>query len=415
MAGRARAILAPFIPKEPTVSRPELPVFPFDSPPELDAEPEYARLRQEDPVPKVRLAPGGEAYLVTRHADVRRVLADPVFSRAATNKPGVPVLRPGRVAPALMLSMDAPDHTRVRKLMAHVFTMRAVERMRPRVQERVEALIDRMVAQGPPVEFIAAFASPLPALVVSDMVGIPADDHEQLRAWMDIALAITGRTPEEVAAAGKAMFGYLGGLIAHKRANPADDLLTGLIQARDDKDQLSEQELLFNTYLLMVGGYETTANLLANSLLTFARHPEQWELLRAQPERVPAAVEELLRYVRIAKATVERVATEDVELSGVRVPAGSTVIPLQYSANRDTAFLADADTLDVTRRPTQHLAFGHGIHFCIGAPLARLELDVAYTALLRRLPHLRPAIPEAEVEWKTGLLTRAPVALPVTW
>src|SRR6266511_497058 len=246
----------------------ELPIFPFDTPPELDAEPEYVQLRREDPVPKVRLPMGGVAYLASRYEDVKRVFTAPVFSRAATS--------------------------------------------------------DRGVAQPQPVDFVAAFAAPLPALVISEMLGGPVADGTMLRGWLDVGLSITAHTPQEIQAAGEQLFGYIERLIAAKRVQPADDLLTRMIQARDEEDRLSEPELVNNAYVLISGGYETTATLLANSLLTLHRHPEQLAMLRDKPELIPDAVEELLRYVRLAPAILERVATQDVQLSGTTVPAGST-------------------------------------------------------------------------------------------
>jgi cytochrome P450 len=392
-----------------------LPIFPFDTPPELDAEPEYAQLRRENPVPKVRLAPGGQAYLVSRYEDIKQVFSDPVFSRAATSDPGVAVLRPVRRNPYIMVSLDPPEHTRVRRLVARAFTTRSVELLRPRVEQIVNELIDAMVARPRPVDFVASFAAPLPAMVISEMLGVPVVDLDMLRRWMDIALSVTAYPPQEVQAAGVQMFGYLERLIAAKRAEPGEDLLTRMIQARDQQDRLSEPELVNNAYILLIAGYETTAGVLANSVLTLHQHPRQLAMLRDKPELIPDAVEELLRYVRIAKAVLERVATTDVQLSGVTVPAGSTVIPLQYSANRDQALTDDPDRFDITRKPVPHLAFGGGIHHCIGAALARLELRIAFERLLRRLPDLRPAVDVAEIEWKHGLLTRAPVALPVTW
>lgn len=393
----------------------ELPVFPFDTPPELDDDPAVAELRGRDPVPLVRLTPGGQARLVTRYEDVKRVYADPVFSRAEAAKPGMPALRPVRQNPYLLISMDPPVHTRVRKLVVRAFTKRGVERMRTRVQEIADELIDAMMTRGAPVDFVEAFASPLPALVISEFIGAPSDDHQPLRAWMDVALSVSAHTPEDIQHAGERMVAYLTALIAAKRADPSDDLLSALVEAHDeDGDRLSEPELLFTTYIMLIGGYETTAGLLANSILTLHRHPDQLALLREKPELIPNAVEEILRYVSIAKASMERVATEEVELSGVRVPAGSTVIPLQYSANRDAAVGAEPDRFDVTREPLPHLAFGHGIHYCLGAQLARLELAIAYATLLRRLPELRPTEPDA-VAWKQGMITRAPQALWVTW
>ncbi|HET8657789.1 MAG TPA: cytochrome P450 [Micromonosporaceae bacterium] len=393
----------------------ELPVFPFDTPPELDTEPEYAQLRRENPVPRVRLAPGGEAYLASRYEDVKRVLSDPVFSRAATSDPGVAVLRPVSRNPYLMLSLDAPEHTRVRRLVARAFTARSVELLRPRVEQIVDELIDTMVARPRPVDFVTAFAFPLPAMVISEMMGVAVADVERLRSWLDIVISVTAHTPDEIRTAGGQMYAYLEQLVAIKRANPGDDLLTRMIQARDEEDRLSEPELVNNAYLLLIGGYETTAGLLTNSLVTLHRHPEQLAMLREKPELVPNAVEEMLRYVRIVKSLLERVAARDVQLSGVTVPAGSTVIPLSYSANRDEALVDDPDRFDITRSPSPHLGFGSGLHFCIGAPLARLELRAAFEGLLRRLPDLRPAVDVSEIEWKQGLMTRGPVALPVTW
>jgi cytochrome P450 len=393
----------------------DLPVFPFSTPAHLDADPKQAWLRQWDPVPKVRLAPGGEAHLVTRYEDVKRVYADPIFSRAEASKPGTPALRPVRQNPYLLISMDPPEHTRLRRLVAKAFTRRGVERMRPRVQEIADNLIDRMMSVGPPADFVTAFAGPMPAIVISELVGAPSKDHARLREWMDAALSVTARSPDEVRIAGEQLFGYLGKLIMEKRAEPAEDLLTELIEVHDEGERLSEKELLFTVYIMLIGGYETTAGLLTNGIITLHRHPEQLAMLIGKPELIPDATEEILRYVPIAKASMERVATEDVELSGTVIPAGSPVIPLQYSANRDETLTEDPNRFDVTRTPTQHLAFGHGIHHCLGAQLARLELHVAFATLLRRMPELRPRNPESTIEWKEGMITRGPVAMPVIW
>jgi cytochrome P450 len=391
------------------------PVFPFDTPPERDDEPVHADLRRNDPVPKVRLASGGEAFLVSRYEDVKRVFTERVFSRAAATRPGAATLRPARMSPHIMLSMDPPDHTRVRGLVNRAFTPRSVELMRPRIQQITDGLVDQMLAQGPPADFVTAFALPLPALSVSDMLGVPAHDHRRLQAWMDVLMSITAYTFEEMRDASRQMLDYLAALVAQRRKEPAQDLLSALIAARDDDDRLSEDELLYTVYILLIGGYETTAMLLANSVLTLARHPDQLALMRSDPGAIPNAVEEMLRYVRIARGSLERVATADVELGGVTVPAGATVIALKYSAHRDEALVEDPDRFDITRESVPHIAFGLGAHYCVGASLARLELNVAYETLLRRMPGLAPALPVAELEWKPGLITRGPRVLPVTW
>jgi cytochrome P450 len=399
-------------PREP-MPPPDLPVFPFHTPDELDHEPIHATLRRSDPVPRVRLASGGEAFLVARYEDVKRVYVDRVFSRAAATQPGAATLRPTRMNPHVVVSMDPPDHTRVRRLLNHAFTPRAVERMRPRVQDMASELAGKMIAQGPPADFAAMFAEPLPAMALSALLGVP--DHEQLRTWMDAAMSITAHTPDQMRSAAQEMLEYLARHVAARRADPRQDLLSALIEARDGSDRLSEAELLYTPYILLIGGYETTATLLANSVLTLDRHPGQFAMLGERPELIPQAVEELLRYVRISRASLERVAIEDVELSGVRIPKGSTVIMLKYSANRDESVIDDPDRFDMTRETAPHMAFGMGIHHCIGAALARLELEVALETLVSRLPGLRPARPARELTWKSGLITRGPVELPVVW
>jgi cytochrome P450 len=395
---------------------PRPPVFPFEDMTGLDAFPRFARLRDSEPVAVARSASGGQVFLVARYEDARRVFNDPVFSRAAVLREESVVLIPASKLAGNLLAMDQPDHTRMRKLLARAFTTRAVERMRPRIQEIADELITAMTGHGPPADFVAEFTTALPALVISEMLGVPGQDRRQLLTWMDISLSTEGHTPDQVQTMFIQFMAYLRDLIAAKRRAPAGDLVSALIVARDEGDKLSEDELLSTVFLLIAGGYETTAGLLANSLIVLHRHPGQLGLLRDRPELIPAAVEELLRCVPIAWCALERIALEDVEIGGTRIPAGATVVPLTYSANRDPFLTSDPDRLDLTRAErVPHLAFGHGIHHCIGAPLARLEVHTALATLLRRLPGLRPAVPEADITWKTGNLTIAPSALPVTW
>jgi cytochrome P450 len=388
-----------------------LPIFPFTGGIPADLDPGFA----DEPVSMVRLASGGTAYLVARYDDVRRVYTDPVFSRAAAQRPESPVLTQSSRIPHVLLNMDPPQHTRVRRLIVRAFTTGAVERMRARTQEITDELVDGMIAAGPPVDFVHSFATALPALVVSELLGVPGEDRDTVREWLDITLSISAYSVETVQATLGKLFEYLTGLVAAKRGAPAEDLVSGLIAAHDHDDSLSEAELVYTIFILIAGGYETTAGLLTNSLLVLQRHPDQLALLRQRPELISTAIEELLRFVPMARSTLERITMSDTELSGVPIPAGSAVIPLTYSANRDSALLDDPDRLDVTRPPSPHISFGHGVHRCIGAPLALLELSTAYATLFRRLPGLRPAVPESELEWKSGMLTVGPVALPVTW
>jgi cytochrome P450 len=238
-----------------------------------------------------------------------------------------------------------------------------------------------------------------------------------LRHWLEISLSAGSHTPDEIHAALGQLQEYLVDLVAAKRAAPAVDLLSALIAARDEGDRLSEVELVSALFLVIAGGYETTASVLANSIVMLNyHHPDQLAVLRDKPELIPGSVEELLRYVPMAWCGSERVALEEVELSGVRIPAGATVVPLIYSGNRDEALVAEPERLDLTRSAhAPHLAFGHGIHRCLGAPLGRLELQTAFATLLQRLPELRPAVPESDLTWKLGSIPVGPRALPVTW
>jgi cytochrome P450 len=400
----------------PHPASPEFPVFPFPNATGLDVYPLLAKLREDEPVSPVHLALGGTAYLVTRYADVKRVFTDPAFSRAAAQRPESAVVTKASRIPGTLLNMDQPDHTRMRKLVARAFTARSVERLQPRTAEIANGLLEAMVASGPPADFVREFATALPALVISEMLGIPGGDRDQVREWVDVSLS-TGVHPESLVDEMLSQFlAYLAGLIATKRQAPGDDLASALIQARDVEDRLSEAELISTMLILVAGGYETTAGLLSNSLLVLDKHPDQFAVLREDPSRIPGAVEELLRYVPIAWSALERITLEDVELGGVRIPANSTVVPIVYSANQDADFLPDGGRLDLTRPPlTHHLTFGYGIHHCLGAQLARMELRTAFGILLRRLPRLRPAVPETELTFRAGVLTIGPTTLPVTW
>jgi cytochrome P450 len=390
-------------------------VFPFDIPASVDVVPEFEWLRSEIPVTRVQLSTGGEAYLVTRYEDVRRVYADPLFSRARLVEPDQPVLLPGNKLPHVMLNTDPPEHTRLRKLVTRAFTARAVERLRPRTAEITDDLVEGLLKAGPPADLVCDFALPLPAALIAELMGIPREDVTRLQRWLEHILSVSAHTAEQTEAAVGELTEYLMQLIATKRDRPGEDLTSGLIQVRDQGDQLSEAELIFMLHLLLAGGFETTATLLPNALITLFRNRDQWDRLLADPGLVPTAIEELLRYVPITRSGLERVATEEVELSGVTIPAGSTVLPLVNAAHFDPEFVDDPQRLDVGRRPSAHLGFGHGVHHCVGASLGRLELTIALTALVTRLPDLRLAVPESDLLWKQGLITRGPLNLPVVW
>ncbi|HSV67327.1 MAG TPA: cytochrome P450 [Mycobacteriales bacterium] len=393
-----------------------LPEFPFSHPQGLDLIPEYERFRNECPVTKVRLKPGGEAYLIARYRDVRRIFDDDtIFSRADTCKPESAVLLPGSKIPDVMLAMDRPEHTRLRKLVVQAFTTGAVARVRPRIEQIAEELIDELVEKGPGTDFIPTFAVPFPAQVICELLGVPTTDVDQMIWWLQHLLSVSRFTMEETVAALDALGSYCYELVVRKREEPADDLVSGLIAAHDQGERMTEPELVKMIYLILGAGFETSANMVPNALVTFGRHPDQWELLRQDPDRVPTAVEEVLRYVSVSQAGLDRVTRADVELSGCPVPARSTVIPLLSSANMDASIFERPERFDVRRSPNPHLGFGHGPHRCVGAPLALVELEVAFRTLLARVPGIRPAVPLEELEWKQGMGTRAMVALPVVW
>ncbi|SDZ29377.1 Cytochrome P450 [Amycolatopsis xylanica] len=385
--------------------------FPFPDWQGVGDHPELARMRREDPVPLVPIASGGTAYLATRYPDVRRVLMDPVFSRAAAAaRQDAAVLTQLSRLPPVLMNLDPPDHTRIRKLVARAFSAGAVENLRPAATRIAADLVDDLIKAGPPADFLHDFARPFPARVICALLGVSDVDRHRLRSLMDITLATTDRA--EVGAAFGEIMGLIADLVATKRESPADDLVSSLIAVRDAGDQLSEPELLYTVLNLCTGGYEPVAGALSNSLLALS--PAQLDRLTGDLSLLPGALEELLRYVPVFCSAKERVALEDVELSGVHIPAGSTVIPVTPSANHDAAHIPDPGHVDLTRT-SPHLAFGHGVHRCVAIPLAMMELEIAYTTLLTRLPGLRPTCSVADLVWKTGLVTVGPTSLPITW
>ena len=393
-----------------------LPLFPFPTPLSSDEEPDLARLRAEEPVARVGLASGHEAWVITRYEDVKTMMADPRFSRQRAAEPGAPTLVASVQTPDMLVSMDPPAHTRVRRLVNKAFTYRAVGRMRPRVTQIVVELLDGMAEQGPPADLVAGLAKPLPSRVICHALGVPHEEQSRLDGFLEYIASDTAVPPDEAGVVGQEAVGYLTELIGRKRQQPGEDLLTGMVEAHDGADRLTESEIVMTTLLLIGAGQDTTRNQLANSVVTLFRHPDQLAVLVRQPDLLPQAVEELLRFSRITAAGLIRIATADVELGGVRIHAGEAVLPLPHSANRDAAVFDRPDELDVTRPDYgAHIAFGHGIHFCVGSALARMELQESLGALLRRFPTLAPAVPLAELTWHPATIIRTLTALPVTW
>ncbi|SFT61012.1 cytochrome P450 PksS [Actinopolyspora lacussalsi subsp. righensis] len=380
--------------------------------PEFLADPHahYAWLRTNAPVHRGRMAYMGEqdVWLVSRYEDCRLLLADDRFLRSPGEQgpamlAGFPdsVREPIRLmTTSNMILMDDPGHRRLRKLVAKPFTPRAIDRISGRVDELSHGLLDELEPLGR-VELRERFALPVPATVINEMVGVPHADRERFGRGMNALVTGMARLGQESwAREMNALTELVRELIEHKRSEPGEDILTGLIQAEEDGDRLSEDELVAMVFLLVTAGYETTYNLITNAVLTLLDHPDQLARLRAAPDDEAlwrSAVEELVRYGGPIGGTKPSTTVEDVTWHDTTIPAGATVIPVLAAANRDPAAFDDPDTFDIDRRPNAHLGFGHGVHFCLGANLARMETRVALRALVRRNPNLRLAVDRSEL------------------
>ncbi|MGP3990918.1 cytochrome P450 family protein [Streptomyces sp. 3N207] len=370
------------------------------------------------PIRRTVMSSGFRPWLITGHAEVRSVMADPRFAKDSQ-----------RVAELLdrhslsgsdsvfgqsllhhMLNTDPPEHGRLRTLVNKAFTPRAVERLRPRISEICDELLDALEGKTH-VDLLAAYAVPLPVKVICELLGIPQADREMFRAWSNTL--VSALPPEVVNEASAAMEQYLHGLVAAKAKEPREDMLSALVHAQVSGHRLSEDELVSMACLLLAAGHETTVNLIGNGLLALLTHPDQFAALRADRTRLPGAIEEFLRYDSPVNQATLRFTTEPVRIGGVEIPEGEFVILSIDSANHDTRVYDDADVLDISREAGSHLAFGHGIHYCLGAPLARLEAQLAFTKLLDRYDRIDLAVPEQQLEWRFSVVMRGLERLPV--
>jgi cytochrome P450 PksS len=384
--------------------------------------PFYARLRAEEPVCQVLLPDKRPAWLVTRYEDVAAVLKDDRFIKEkdrvlspeqAAREPWIPrFLKP---LERNMLDLDPPDHDRLRALVHKAFTPRLVENLRERVQVLTDELLDAAQGRGRGrIELIRDFATPLPTTVIAEMLGVPVRDRHRFRRWSN--LIVTASTKWALLAALPSLTAfllYVRRLINRRRAEPRDDLTSALVQSREDGDRLSEDELAAMIVLLLVAGHETTVNLIGNGMLALLQHPESIERLRDESPLIKPAIEELLRYDGPLECATDRYASEDVTIAGATIPRGEIVFAVIASANRDERQFDEPDRLELAREPNRHLAFGLGMHYCLGAPLARLEGQIAISTLLRRMPKLRLAVPAAKLRWKRGLVLRGLRELPL--
>ncbi|MDT8912393.1 cytochrome P450 [Amycolatopsis sp. PS_44_ISF1] len=386
--------------------------YPFDHNPGLRIAGDYARAQQRDGLLRVRLAHGEPAWLVTRYTDARRVLGDRRFSRSDAQHPGEPRTSPVRRRSGL-LGVDPPDHTRLRTLITPAFTTRRIENLRPRIRRIVHEFLDRMDTTGPPADLIEHYALPIPVTVICRILGVPEKDHPRFRRWSEEALTTSGMTQPEYDTGQNELHAYMSELIHHRRRHPRPDLITTLTDAHDTGHHLSEPELVDLCVNLLVAGHETTVSQMANFVHVLLDHPAQARRLRENPALIRTAVEELLRFVPLTNAaSFPRYATEDITIGGTLIHAGEPVLVASGAANHDPRHFTQPHHLDLTRTETPHLGFGHGIHHCIGAPLARLELTEALPALLTRFPHLRLT---GDTTWRNQALVRGPRTMPVTW
>lgn len=378
----------------------------------LDLDPIRAQLRRREPLARVRLPYGEQAWLATRHDDVRAVLADPRFGRAAAVRTHPRLGESGM----LLMSLEPPKRDRPRTKLAKALTARRVEALRPRATEIAERLLAGMAAAGPPADLVTHFATPLPVLVACELLGVPLEDRDRFLAWSEAIVSNTSLTVEQALDRLGELREHLASLVAARRAAPADDLIGDLVQARDAEGALGEDELIMLLAGLLAAGHETAVTQIPTFVHVLLTNPAHWIGLREHPEVIPAAVEELARHVPLGTAAAfARYAVEDVALGGVLVRAGEPVLGSIVSADRDERIFARPWLLDHHREADPHLGFGHGPHHGAGAHLARLEVQVALSALVRHLPYLDLAIPEKHLRWKSGMLVRGLKELPVIW
>jgi nocardicin N-oxygenase len=394
------------------------PHFPFSSRRPVDLEPEYAEFRRDKPVTKVELPYGGQAWLLSRMAETKAALGDARLSRQAMQGDVPRYIEELITDVSALPLLDPPEHLRTRRMIAQAFKKRRIEEMRPRLTEVVNDLLDRMMEKGRPGDLVADFAAILPARAVCLLLGVPYGEWDTLGGYV-AAIMNRGIIPtEELIAAGMALGTRLMELTIARRAEPGDDLISGLIQAAKGEDAFTDEEVVANAGVIFAAGYETTRCQIVSSVAALLRHPDQLKWLRENLEGIPNAVEELLRYVPLTDAGVmPSIAMEDVEIGGVTIPKGDAIYACPVSANRDETVFDRAGELDLRRGAelNQHIAFGFGPHYCVGAPLARMELQITLEAILQRMPDISLAEPEEKLPMKPGYVIRGFDRFPINW
>jgi cytochrome P450 len=397
----------------------ETPAFPMTRGCPFDPPPELGRLQTEDPVSRVKLWDGSTPWLVTRYADVRAVLTDRRLS-ADTDHPGFPHVSAAaavrRQRAKSFINSDDPEHAAQRRLLTADFMVKKMEKLRPHIQQIVDDLIDNLLAGPKPADLVEAFALPLPSLVICELLGVPYGD----RAFFHrISRTIISRetTPEEALAATEELLDYLGELVEKKATSPGEDLLSRLAVEQLRTGEMTRDQIASMGQLLLVAGHETTANMIALGTVALLENPAQLAAVRDtdDPKLIANTVEELLRYLNITHSGRRRIALADIEVGGRLIREGEGVIAANDIANRDATAFPEPDVLDVHRKARHHVAFGYGVHQCLGQPLARVELQVVYGTLYRRIPTLALAQPVDELKFKHDMVVYGVHALPVTW
>jgi cytochrome P450 len=384
---------------------------PFD-PPEL-----YKELRHSEPFARVRLWDGSSPYLLTNHADIKAVLSDPRFSCEPVRE-GFPHVFEGRAvadkADKSFLRLDNPEHDRLRRMVTKEFTVRRVESLRSRIEETVDKLIDNFLELPKGSDFVEHFSGPLPTEVITFLLGIPYEDHELFHRATRIQFG-TKSTPAEVSASLEELFAYLDALVTEKEKNPQDDVVSRLVHEQLLAGNVDRETVINIVRLLLSAGHQTTQNMTALGVLTLLQHPEQLALLRGNDELIPGAVEELLRYSSVLHMGARRVALQDIEVNGHLVRRGEGVICSIPAANRDERLFPNPDVLQIDRDAAGHVAFGFGVHQCVGQVLARVELQIVYAKLFKRIPTLRLAVPLEELRFRHDMFVYGVHELPLTW
>jgi cytochrome P450 len=389
--------------------------FPLAPPGTMGPPREYRALRRDCPVARVRLPIAATAWYVTRHDDVRMLLADPRLIRPTINSWPPPAEGTDPAGPELvtMMELEGPRHTALRRAVAPAFSARAVRRRQPRIRQLAEQLLDDFEAAGQPGDLVGGFAEPFPLRVVCDLVGIPYEERDLYLPLADAALGAL-LTLEQGRAATVRLRDYLAELIQRKRREPAADLLSDLVR-RQDAGELTDEDLITFGLSMLIGGYRTSTMFIANAAVILLTHPGELAALRADRRLLPLAVEELLRYLPVMNGSVVLLATKDITLRGQCLRAGEAVLPVIAAANRDDSVFPNPDRLDLHRTLNPHLSFGRGAHNCVGMHLARAELTVALMTLLNRFPRLRLAVAAHEVPWEDDSPSKSPISLPVRW